>query len=174
MVAAAAMGIPISVYLSPVLLGIVILLTDLINLVVPMPDLGGNVITLFRSTTRGDPSVLQGILWILVVWIVPGVVALAALYVLIRWRLGSVGGDRVVHTMKARPPKPSDAEERELLDIVQEFALAASIAVPRVMFVDRGTNALIFGRSPDQATIVVGRRMLSDLDREATQGPSPD
>jgi Zn-dependent protease with chaperone function len=170
MVAAAAMGIPISVYLSPVLLGIVILLTDLINLVVPMPDLGGNVLTLYRSIPTGGPGVLQATLWILVVWILPGIVAIAALYALIRWRLDHVGSDRIVHAIKARHPKPSNAEERELLDIVQEFALAASIAAPKVVFVDRGTNAFIFGRSPDQATIVVGRRMLSDLDREATQG----
>ena len=69
-----------------------------------------------------------------------------------------------------RPPDRSDPEEHELVDVVQEMALAAGVAPPRLLLTDAELdNAAVYGRTPDEATIVVSRRMLDRLDRSETQ-----
>ena len=169
--AAAAMGIPLSVYLSPVLLALAILVSDLVNLVIPMPDVGGEVSGLIERLLDGDPGTFQAVAWILVVWLVPGIIGLTVAYLLVRWRLGEIGGDGIAAGLGARGPNPDDPEERQLVDVVHELAIAASIHPPRVLLYDEGAaNAFVYGRHPDDATVVVGRAMLGELDREATQG----
>ncbi len=57
------------------------------------------------------------------------------------------------------------------MDVVNELAVAAGIEPPRVLLYDDAPpNALVFGRDPDHATVLVSRRLLDDLDREETQG----
>jgi Zn-dependent protease with chaperone function len=169
--AAAAMGIPLSVYLSPVLLALAILVTDLVNFLIPMPDVGGEVSGLIERLLDGDPGTFQAVAWILVVWLVPGIIGLTVAYLLVRWRLGEIGGDGIAAGLGARGPNPDDPEERQLVDVVHELAIAASIHPPRVLLYDEGAaNAFVYGRHPDDATVVVGRAMLGELDREATQG----
>ena len=169
--AAATMGIPLGVYLSPVLLALAIVVTDLVNLVVPAPDLGGAVWSLLDRLLNGDPGTIQAIAWIMFVWVLPGIVLLVIAYVLVAWRLRRVGGDGIALGMGARQPRQGDAEEQQLVDIVGELAVAAEIEPPRVMLYDDGpANALVFGRDPDHATVLVARELLDTLDREETQG----
>ena len=54
------MGIPLGVYLSP-LIALAIVVTDLVNLVVAMPDLGGSVMNLVERLLDGDPGTVQAI-----------------------------------------------------------------------------------------------------------------
>jgi Zn-dependent protease with chaperone function len=69
-----------------------------------------------------------------------------------------------------RPADRSDAEEHELANVVEEMALAAGVVAPELRLTDAGlSNAAAYGRSPDEATIVVSRRMLDRLDRSQTQ-----
>jgi len=165
------MGIPLSVYLSPVILGLVIVLIDLVNLITPTPDLGHPVMSVIENLVDGEPGALQALSWIGFLWLVPGVVALLATYVLIRWRLHRIGGDDLAASLGARPPNDQDAEERQLVDVVGELANAAGIEPPRVQLYDSPpANALVYGRDPDHATVLVGRGLLAELDREATQG----
>ena len=169
--AAAAMGIPLGVYLSPVLLALAILVPDLVNLVIPTPDLGGAVWSLLARLIDGDPGTIQAIAWILVVWVIPGIVLLVVAYLLVAWRLRRIGGDGLALGMGARPPRGDDPQERQLVDVVGELAVAAGIDPPRVMLYDDGpANALVFGRDPDHAIVLVARGLLDTLDREETQG----
>jgi Zn-dependent protease with chaperone function len=169
--AAAVMGIPLGVYLSPVMLALAIVVTDLVNLVIPAPDLGGAVWSLLDRLLNGDPGALQAIVWVLLVWLIPGVVLLVVAYLLVAWRLRRVGGDGIALRMGGRPPRDDDAEEHQLVDVVGEFATAAGIQTPRVMIYDAGgADALVFGRDPDHATVLVARELLETLDREETQG----
>ena len=169
--AAAAMGIPVGVYLSPVLLAAGIVVTDLVNLVVPTVDLGGAVRDLLDRLLDGDPGAIQAVAWILVIWVVPGIVVLAAAYVWVAWRLRRIGGDGIALGLGARPVRSDDAQERQLVDIVQELAIAAGIEPPRVCLYDEGpSNAMVFGRDHDHATVLVARGLLDELDREETQG----
>lgn len=170
-IAAAVMGIPLSVYLSPVLLAFAILVTDLVNFLVPMPDLGGGVMGRLDDLLDGDPGTLEAIVGILLLWLIPGVVGLVVAYVLVGWRLGAIGGDGIAAAIGGRPPRSGDLEEQQLVDVIGELAVAAGIERPRVLLYDDGpANALVYGRSPDHATVLVGRGILAELDREATQG----
>ena len=169
--AAAAMGIPLGVYLSPVLLALAIIVTDLVNFLVPTADVGGAVWTLLDRLIDGDPGTVQAIAWILVIWVVPGVVLLVVAYLLVAWRLRRIGGEGIALALGARPPRPADPEETQLANVATELAIAAGIEPPRVLLYDNGpANAFVFGRDPDHATVVVGRGLLDELDREETQG----
>ncbi len=169
--AAAAMGIPLGVYLSPVLLAVSIVVTDLINFIAPMPDLGGAVWDLLNGLTDGDPATIQAIVWILLIWVVPGIVLLVVAYLWVAWRLRRIGGEGIALGMGARPPRTDDAEEVQLVDVVAELAAAAGIEPPNVLIYDDGpANALVFGGDPHHATVLVARRLLDELDREETQG----
>jgi Zn-dependent protease with chaperone function len=169
--AAAAMGIPLGVYLSPVLLALGIIVTDLINLIVPAPDVGGAVWDLLDRLIDGDPGTIEAIAWIAVIWVIPGIVLLVVAYLAVAWRLRRIGGDGIALGMGARPARTGDPAEDRLTDIVDELAIAAGIEPPRLLLYDDGPpNALVFGRDPHHATVLVGRSLLDALDREETQG----
>jgi Zn-dependent protease with chaperone function len=169
--AAAAMGIPLGVYLSPVLIALAILLTDLLNLLVPTADVGGAVWNLLDRLVNGDPGTVQAIIWIAFVWILPGIGVLVLAYLVVSWRLRRIGGEGIALALGGRPPRTDDAEERQLANVVAEYGIAAGIEAPGVLVYDAGpADAFAFGRDPDHATIVVARSLLRDLDREETQG----
>ena len=101
---------------------------------------------------------------------IPGIVLLVVASIAVAWRLRRIGGDGIALGMGARP-RSDDAAERELTDIVNEVAVAAGIEPPRLLLYDDGPpNALVFGRDPRHATILVGRSLVDSLDREETQG----
>ncbi len=169
--AAAAMGIPLGVYLSPVLLALGIIVTDLINLIVPAPDVGGAVWGLLDRLIDGDPGTIEALAWIAVVWVIPGIVLLVVAYLAVAWRLRRIGGDGIALGMGARPARTDDPAEVQLSDIVNELAVAAGIEPPRLLLYDDGPpNALVFGRDAHHATVLVGRSLVDALDREETQG----
>ena len=59
----------------------------------------------------------------------------------------------------------------QLADIVNELAVSAGIEPPHLLLYDDGPpNALVFGRDPHHATVLVGRSLVDGLDREETQG----
>ena len=101
----------------------------------------------------------------------PGVALLVVAYLLVAWRLRRIGGEGIALALGARPPRSADPEETQLADVVTELAIAAGIEPPGVLIYDDGpANAFVFGRNPNHATVVVGRGLLDELDREETQG----
>lgn len=84
------------------------------------------------------------------------------------------GGDAVAQMVGARPIEPStrDLLERRLLNVVEEMALAAGVAVPRVYVMDReqAINAFAAGHSVNDAVIAVTRGTLTRLTRDELQG----
>jgi Zn-dependent protease with chaperone function len=169
--AAAAMGIPLGVYLSPILLALSIVVTDLINLIVPAPDVGGAVWDLLDRLINGDPGTIEAVAWIAVIWVIPGIVLLVVAYLAVAWRLRRIGGGGIALGMGARPPRTGDDAEARLADIVNELAVAAGIEPPRLLLYDDGPpNALVFGRDAHHATVLVARSLVDGLDREETQG----
>jgi Zn-dependent protease with chaperone function len=82
---------------------------------------------------------------------------------------GGVGG--VLLSLNARDPNLGDLEERQLVNVVEEMAIASGLPPPRVMLIDANVaNAAAVGSSPEDATIVVARPLLDDLGRDETQG----
>ena len=63
-------------------------------------------------------------------------------------------------------------EEKRLLNVVEEMALASGVAVPQVFVMDgEGTiNAFAAGYSPHEAAVVVTEGTLKQLDRDQLQG----
>jgi Zn-dependent protease with chaperone function/uncharacterized tellurite resistance protein B-like protein len=84
------------------------------------------------------------------------------------------GGDAVAKMVSARQiaRDATGLEERRLLNVVDEMAIAAGVAVPSVWVMDKeeGINAFAAGYSPNQAVIVVTRGTLTKLNREELQG----
>jgi len=73
----------------------------------------------------------------------------------------SIGGKLVDHHASSR-------QERRLLNIVDEMAVAASMPAPRVYILDeeRGINAFTSGTQPSDAAIIVTQGALDTFDRE--------
>jgi Zn-dependent protease with chaperone function len=149
-----------------------------VNLVTPAPDLfeviaratdrisGSPGLTGTRQDTSGPGSVLTFLLLA-----VPGLLAMLVAWWLVRRFLLRNGLGGVLISAGGRPPDPADAEEHQLVNIVEEISIAAGIQPPRVLVLPAAVpNAAAFGRSPDNWTIAVSRGLLDDLDRDATQG----
>jgi Zn-dependent protease with chaperone function len=86
----------------------------------------------------------------------------------------SGGGVAVADLIGARHVKRDTGEpaERRLLNVVEEMALASGITVPLVFVMDdRHTiNAFAAGYSPNEATVIVTRGALEQLNRDELQG----
>ncbi len=188
-VAAIITGVPLSLIVTPVFFAIILILTRLLHIVVPVPDIiwdayrdtGLVLVDVVESLDdpatpgvgEGDISRVPPSLFLkaAAIWLLPGILLMMAIWpVLIRlFRHGGVGG--VLLSLGARPPVMTDLEERQLVNVVEEMAIAAGLPPPRVMLLDSGVaNAAAVGSSPEDATIVVSRALLDDLDRDETQG----
>jgi len=86
----------------------------------------------------------------------------------------SQGGSVVARSLGGRPiaPDTRDPDERRLLNVVEEMALAAGIAVPQVYLLDHepGINAFAAGFTTRDAVIGVTRGCVQQLSRDELQG----
>src|SRR6267154_4856922 len=86
----------------------------------------------------------------------------------------SGGGVAVAELVGARHVKRDSGEpaERRLLNVVEEMALASGITVPLVFVMDdqHAINAFAAGYSPNEATVIVTRGALEQLNRDELQG----
>jgi Zn-dependent protease with chaperone function len=84
------------------------------------------------------------------------------------WLTAGVG--HTLLTIGARPPAAGDLEEHQLVNVVQEMAIAAGIPQPEVRLLDaRVANAAAVGTGLAGSYVVVGRRLLDEFDREETE-----
>jgi heat shock protein HtpX len=79
-------------------------------------------------------------------------------------------GDKLVlATSGAREVNQQSAPQ--LMNVVQEMALAAGTPMPRVYIIDdTAPNAFATGRDPDHASVAITTGLLEKLDREELQG----
>jgi Zn-dependent protease with chaperone function len=77
----------------------------------------------------------------------------------------SAGGSRV-------PNETADPDQRRLLNVVEEIAIASGVPVPAVYVLEHepGINAFAAGYNPSNAAIAVTRGCLELLDRDELQG----
>ncbi len=81
------------------------------------------------------------------------------------------GAAMVLSSSGARKANPSDPAEQQLLNVVEEMAIAAGLPVPQVYVVaDDDPNAFATGFSPQHAYIAVTHGLLLQLNREELQG----
>jgi Zn-dependent protease with chaperone function/uncharacterized tellurite resistance protein B-like protein len=84
------------------------------------------------------------------------------------------GGSAVSSMMGGRlvNPNTTDLDERKLLNVVEEMALASGVPVPQVYVMDseEGINAFAAGHTTSDATITVTRGCMKLLTRDELQG----
>ncbi|MGB0767306.1 MAG: M48 family metallopeptidase [Phycisphaeraceae bacterium] len=88
--------------------------------------------------------------------------------------LRSGGGESVAVTMGGTllDPQTSDLNERKIMNVVEEMALASGTPVPPVYLMEdeRGINAFAAGYTPDNAVIGITRGAIEQLSRDELQG----
>ena len=86
----------------------------------------------------------------------------------------SGGGHTVAELLGGRllHPDTRDADERRVLNVVEEMAIASGSPVPPVYLLEkeRGINAFAAGYTPDDAVIGVTRGCIQTLSRDELQG----
>ena len=127
--------------------------------------------------TRSNTSALPFQQWLLTQH---GLITAGATILLIligslaRWIDLAGGGERVARMVGARAvdPSTSDQDERRLINVVEEMAIASGVPVPRLYIMDRetGINAFVAGYTPGEAVMVVTHGGLTHLDRDELQG----
>ncbi len=106
----------------------------------------------------GTPA---GAVGVLAFAIVLGVVAAVATY---------FGGDQLILKVSGAR-EVSEQTAPELVNVVREMAIAASVPMPRVYVIDDSApNAFATGRDPKHASVAATTGLLDKLDREELQG----
>ncbi|TDY03994.1 M48 family metallopeptidase [Thiohalophilus thiocyanatoxydans] len=85
----------------------------------------------------------------------------------------SGGGHKVAEMLggRALSPDSRDPDERRLLNVVEEMAIAAGMPVPRVYLLEEaGINAFAAGSNPNNAVIGITRGAMETLNRDELQG----
>jgi Zn-dependent protease with chaperone function len=164
------MGIPMSVVISPLVYGALLVGNDLVNLLIPTPDLFYLLAHSDQNPAVQRISSSTGVLIPVLALIVPGMVVMALAWVGTRALFLRAGPEGILRALGAREPRSGDLEEQQLTNVVAEMAIAAGVKPPRVMLLDgAAANAAAIGSSHDDATVVVSRRLLDELDRDETQ-----
>ncbi|MEO6002377.1 MAG: M48 family metalloprotease [Opitutus sp.] len=77
----------------------------------------------------------------------------------------------LIQRIGARPPNRLDLEEKQLVNVAEEMAIAATVPAPTVMLFDGlEINAAVIGEKPESAVLLVSRELLNQLNRDETQG----
>ncbi|MGB6850603.1 MAG: M48 family metallopeptidase [Thermoanaerobaculia bacterium] len=123
----------------------------------------------------GDTAAAWGLwspeLFLTVTVVTVAVVSLGSLYKIVSL---SGGGETVAGLLGGRPldPNTTRLEERRLLNVVEEMALASGMPTPTVFVLPKemGINAFAAGFTPSDAVIGVTEGSLQQLSRDELQG----
>ncbi|MDU4249406.1 M48 family metallopeptidase [Pseudomonas sp.] len=127
--------------------------------------LGEPALHLTSRASLPDPE-----LYLSVAAVIVGVVVLGALYKQVQL---SAGGKVVAESLGGRllNLSASNADERRLLNVVEEMALASGSPVPPVYVLEDGSiNAFAAGLTPRDAVIGITRGAIEQLERNELQG----
>lgn len=81
------------------------------------------------------------------------------------------GSATVLASSSAIPVEPSDPQYQQLVNVVDEMAIAAGLHPPRIFVIpDPDPNAFASGKDPEHASIAVTRGLLEKLNRDELQG----
>ena len=123
------------------------------------------------SEAYGGAAAVPGVFYLLVTLVTLAIIGIGSLVQIIGM---ASGGPAVARMMGARPVSggSKDANERRLLNVVEEMAIASGVSVPQVFVMadQRSINAFAAGFSPNQAAVVVTRGTLEALNRDELQG----
>lgn len=87
--------------------------------------------------------------------------------------ISECGGAYIAEMLQARPlERPANLKERQLLNVVEEMAIAAGLPRPRLYIIPglRSINAITAGVDHDDAIIAITEGAVKHLDRDELQG----
>ena len=124
---------------------------------------GGDLALYLAAAARTEGQVPYRFPWIGVV-----VTAIAAIAAWVSWRKGP---QQVLWSTGAREvTTPQSFEEKQLVDVVEEMAVATGLPRPKVYVIDdQDPNAFATGRDPPSACIAVTTGLLGIVNREELQ-----
>lgn len=134
-------------------------------------------VLIFYFTQPGRPGAppLELSFWDpqLLVYAVLGTLAVVLVGSLYKTAVLRRGGSAVAETLGGRlvDAGTRDPDERKLMNVVEEMAIASGLPVPKVYVLDHepGINAFAAGHAPDNAAVAITRGGLSVLDRDELQ-----
>lgn len=168
---ALALAIVVALLTAPVWYAVLGLVLDIVNFVVPTPDL-------FRAVMIGidplidSPADVPAARWFYLAFLaaLPGVAVMG----LVLWSLSRIMREAMMldaGQLAARPPDGSVLAEQRFANVIAEMAIAAELPQPRVLVAESASaNAAAFGADDGHTTIVVTRALLERLDRAELQG----
>ena len=160
----------VATLMAPLFYAAIALAFDLVNLIVPAPNLVqllGDAI----GPAIDHPEAVAPARWLQLALCaaLPGLVWMALVVLALRRMLlaSALFGPGPI----ARPCNPSALEEQRLANVVAEMAVAANLPAPRVEVTDQAIlNGVIFGRDERDAKVLVSQALLARLSREELQG----
>ncbi len=172
-----AMGVPVSLVITPLVYGAILIVAEFINLVHPFPAVVtqpiAGAIDVLRSALDSDrrhvgPPMTQ-LAMLAAAAVVPGMTVMLLLWLKVRSAAHTTAG-RLLRALNARDVRAGDFEETQLRNVVEEMAIAAGLPAPGLHVIDASaTNAAIVGSSERDAVLVVSRGLLDDFSRDETQ-----
>ena len=176
------MGIPLCLVITPLVCAVILFCVHTVDLIIPQPGLLAAlgavgqvalfglvyVMELFGEASSQDipahPYLGFGL------FLLPGIVVIGSMWWGVHLLFMKSGVEGVLLRLGARTPRSADLEEQQLVNLVEEMALAAGLPAPRVTLIDSSvTNAAVMGTSAADATLVLSRCLLDEFDRSETQ-----
>lgn len=120
-----------------------------------------------------EPSTTQRINWEIFMAVGVGIIALVAMGSLYKIATLAGGGAKIAELLNGKlvVNDSGDADKQQLLNIVEEMAIAAGLPVPPVYLLDEAAiNAFAAGYSPSDAVIGVTKGAITNLSRDELQG----
>lgn len=177
-----ATAILLSGVLSPVIAAGAVVALRLVGLLLPIPDDVWTVLRqwhqvfarfvehLYYLEPLRAAEIMSGVVASFVLML-PGILVAVGLWTWLRIALSGDGVGGILMRLGTRDANQGDPEERQLVNVVAEMAIAAGLEPPRVRLTDHPVaNAALIGTSERDAVVIISRRVLDELDRRATQG----
>ncbi|WKE63910.1 M48 family metallopeptidase [Gallaecimonas kandeliae] len=126
-----------------------------------------------RAEQQQGEAPLPLLSWSLYGWVTAGIGTAAFLAAFVKYMSLRGGGRKVAEALGGRrvSPHTQDPDERKLLNVVEEMAIAAGMPVPPVYLLDQepGINAFAAGFTVNDAVIGVTRGAVEQFDRAELQ-----
>ncbi|WP_129781168.1 M48 family metalloprotease [Peristeroidobacter soli] len=169
-VCVAILAFVVATLTSPLFYAVIGLLLDVINLVVPMPDLLGTVgAMLSHAVDNIETQSVGSWLQLAIIAALPGLVAVFIVLLTLR-RIVREAEEGGAQELALRAPNLSVLSEQRLANVVAEMALAANIKMPKVAIIDTPVvNAAVYGPDDETVTVLVSTGLLEKLDRARMQ-----
>jgi len=165
----------VAVLMAPLFYAVICLGFDLVNLVVPAPNLVAAIGTVYKTATQ-HPGHVE---WFWPIVFLLGAAAPGLLWMALVIRMLSRVLDAAAAAadaqMQVRPANREVLAEQRFVNVIEEMTIAAGLPAPNVLVTQREMlNAAVFGASERSATILVAESLLATLNRQEMQGVAAD